>query len=203
MGHDLLCPARVDGKTDHGKALLETAELLFRGTHRVRIPFADIKKATAKNGTLHITWKGGSLELDLGDPLAERWAHKIKYPKSVLEKLGVKPGQKVAAIGITDASFLKQLETLLDTAPARRLAKNADAIFYQADDRAKLTAFPMLRAALAPAGALWIIRPKGNAAITEAETMKAGKAAGLVDVKVVAFSATHTAEKFVIPVKDR
>lgn len=33
--------------------------------------------------------------------------------------------------------------------------------------------------------------------------MAAGKAAGLVDVKVVSFSPTHTAEKFVIPVKDR
>jgi hypothetical protein len=33
--------------------------------------------------------------------------------------------------------------------------------------------------------------------------MVAGKAAGLVDVKVVSFSATHTAEKFVIPIKDR
>jgi glycerate-2-kinase len=29
--------------------------------------------------------------------------------------------------------------------------------------------------------------------------LAAGKAAGLVDVKVVGFSTTHTAEKFVIP----
>jgi hypothetical protein len=29
--------------------------------------------------------------------------------------------------------------------------------------------------------------------------MRAGKEAGLVDVKVVRFSETHTAEKFVIP----
>ena len=31
--------------------------------------------------------------------------------------------------------------------------------------------------------------------------MSAGKRAGLVDVKVVSFSDTHTAEKFVIPVR--
>jgi hypothetical protein len=36
--------------------------------------------------------------------------------------------------------------------------------------------------------------------ITEGDVMAAGKAAGLVDVKVVRFSETHTAEKFVIPV---
>jgi hypothetical protein len=33
--------------------------------------------------------------------------------------------------------------------------------------------------------------------------MRAGQAAGLVDVKVVSFSATHTAEKFVIPLRAR
>jgi len=33
--------------------------------------------------------------------------------------------------------------------------------------------------------------------------MSAGKRAGLVDVKVVSFSETHTAEKFVVPVAKR
>jgi hypothetical protein len=33
--------------------------------------------------------------------------------------------------------------------------------------------------------------------------MHGGKSAGLVDVKVVRFSRTHTAEKFVIPVTRR
>ena len=45
---------------------------------------------------------------------------------------------------------------------------------------------------------------KGKAAtVTEAESMTAGKAAGLVDVKVVKFSETHTAEKMVIRVARR
>ena len=54
-----------------------------------------------------------------------------------------------------------------------------------------------------PDGAVWVVRPKGSPDITEAETMAAGKRAGLVDVKVVSFSETHTAEKFVIPVAKR
>ena len=60
-----------------------------------------------------------------------------------------------------------------------------------------------LKAALQPAGSLWVIRPKGRPEIPERAVMAAGKAAGLVDVKVVSFSPTHTAEKFVIPLKDR
>jgi hypothetical protein len=60
-----------------------------------------------------------------------------------------------------------------------------------------------LGAAAAAHGAIWIIRPKGRPEISERATMAAGKAAGLVDVKVVGFSPTHTAEKFVIPVNAR
>jgi hypothetical protein len=56
---------------------------------------------------------------------------------------------------------------------------------------------------LKPNGALWIVRPKGRPEISERAVMAAGKAAGLVDVKVVSFSATHTAEKFVIPLAKR
>jgi hypothetical protein len=52
-------------------------------------------------------------------------------------------------------------------------------------------------------GALWTIRPKGRKEISEAAVMAAGRAAGLVDVKVVSCSPTHTAEKFVIPLRKR
>ena len=44
---------------------------------------------------------------------------------------------------------------------------------------------------------------RGRPEISERAVMAAGKAAGLVDVKAVSFSPTHTAEKFVIPVRQR
>jgi hypothetical protein len=46
---------------------------------------------------------------------------------------------------------------------------------------------------------LWIVYPKGKQEITELQVIEAGRQAGLVDVKVVSFSATHTALKFVRP----
>ena len=52
-------------------------------------------------------------------------------------------------------------------------------------------------------GAIWVIAPKGKPEIREADVMAAGKEAGLVDVKVVRFSETHTVHKFVIPVARR
>jgi len=48
-----------------------------------------------------------------------------------------------------------------------------------------------------------VIYPKGMKQITEVDVISAGRATGLKDVKVVGFSATHTALKFVIPVEKR
>jgi len=61
-----------------------------------------------------------------------------------------------------------------------------------------------LKKSLQPAGAIWVLRQKGPATrVTESAVMAAGKAAGLVDTKVVSFSDTHTAERLVIPVAKR
>jgi len=84
-----------------------------------------------------------------------------------------------------------------------RVAKNSDAIFLALNSAADLRRLNILKRSLKATGALWIVRPKGNAQITEEMVMAAGRAAGLVDVKVVAFSPTHSSLKFVIPVKDR
>jgi len=60
-----------------------------------------------------------------------------------------------------------------------------------------------LVASLQPAGAIWTVYPKGQKHITQNDVMTAGKAAGLVDTKVVGFSDTHSALKWVIPVAKR
>ena len=100
-------------------------------------------------------------------------------------------------------SFLRELAQTVSTLSIGRTVKDSDAIFFEADKAAALTRLEKLKGSLKPNGALWVIRPKGRPEISEQATMAAGKAAGLVDVKVVAFSTTHTAEKFVIPVKAR
>jgi hypothetical protein len=53
------------------------------------------------------------------------------------------------------------------------------------------------------AAALWIVYPKGQKSITENDVITAGRKTGLKDVKVVGFSSTHTALKFVIPLDKR
>ena len=212
MGYDATGTLKFDGKTSSGIAQLEHKEIVFRGTVRLSIPLASINAATARDGTLHIEFGGESggefggksAELTIG-AAAEKWAKRITSPPSRLDKLGVKAGMTIAAIGISDEGFLteaaERAEKVTRRAPAA--TRPADLIFYGVDHRDALGELAALKRLIKPDGAVWVVRPKGRKDITEAETMAAGKRAGLVDVKVVSFSDTLTAEKFVIPVAKR
>ncbi|MGZ4146061.1 MAG: hypothetical protein ACXVPP_12990, partial [Actinomycetota bacterium] len=114
----------------------------------------------------------------------------------------VKPGQRIALIGRFDGDFAEQLRAR-GASVARRRIRDADQVFLAAHKTADLARIAALKADLRKDGALWVVRPKGTKAITESETQEAGLDAGLVDVKVVSFSPTHTAEKFVFRLKDR
>src|SRR6185295_10254427 len=104
MGSEARCILRIGRKKLEGEALLESKELIFRGDERLKIPFSEIRSVIADHGTLEITWSGGVAAFDVG-AVAERWAAKIRSPKSRLDKLGVKPGQVVAVIGVDDPTF--------------------------------------------------------------------------------------------------
>jgi hypothetical protein len=200
MGAELNCKVKHGKAESAGRALLETSEIIFRGDFRLKIPLKEIRSIKAKNGTLRVAWGKESATFDLG-PAAEKWAHKIRNPKTVIEKLGIKPGMRVTLQNISDASFVKDIQRSTQT--SARLGKNCEVIFYGADNLPALKKVPVLAKALAPAGALWIVYPKGRPEIREVEVIAAGRAAKLTDVKVVGFSATHTALKFVIPVANR
>jgi hypothetical protein len=203
VGAEATCTARFKGRTASGKARLETELLQFRGDDlRLSIPFKQMSKITARDGTLRVTFADGTASFDLGEA-APRWADKIRHPPSRLQKIGVKADWRASAIGVDDTEFLAELEDAVAHLSIGRIVKNCDAIFFGAEKEAELARLEKLKASLKANGALWIIRPKGRPEISERATMAAGKAAGLVDVKVVGFSATHTAEKFVIPLAKR
>ena len=202
MGAEAKCELTFGRTKAFGKALLETDALIFRGgTVRLSVPFARMSGVEARDGALRVTFPDGVAEFAIGTAAA-KWADKILHPPGRLDKLGVKPQHVVIVLGVRDEAFIRDLAGRAAKVVARA-AGTADIIFYAADSRAALGRLTPLQAHLARDGAIWVIRPKGAAAITEADVMQAGKRAGLVDVKVVRFSDTHTAEKFVIPVARR
>jgi hypothetical protein len=202
MGAEAKCVVTIGRKHVEGKALLETDALIFRGGDvRLSIPFAQVKTLDARDGVLHVNAGDGTMQFALG-AAAPKWAEKIRNPPSRVDKLGVKSGQSVLLVNGTDAELARELASRGATIVTRATTP-LDVIFHFADSRAALSKLAALRAKLQPDGALWVVRPKGSAGVAEADVMKAGKDAGLVDVKVVRFSETHTAEKFVIPVAKR
>ncbi|HEX9222841.1 MAG TPA: hypothetical protein VF860_05890 [Candidatus Acidoferrales bacterium] len=201
MGQELECKVRFGGKAAMGKALLESEELLFRGGMRLKIPFRAMKSIQSAGGELRIEFPEGTAIFELG-PQAQKWAEKILHPKSLLDKLGVKPGAVVSVIAVRDERFLKQLrERTNEIGETPR--SESDWIFLGAESKESFSEIRPLTKSLKKTGGLWIVYPKGQKHITEEDVLGAGKKAGLVDVKVVGFSATHTALKFVVPVSSR
>jgi hypothetical protein len=203
MGAEASGRFTIGGKCLKGKARLETNVLQLRGDDvRLSVPFEAMRNVRSADGVLRFESPQGRVALELG-AAAPKWADKILHPPSRLAKIGVKPEWRVVALGIEDQGFLNELEAATAVMSIGRSIKECDAIFFGANAASQLGRLLTLKKLLKPNGALWVVRPKGRPEISEAAVMAAGKAAGLVDVKVVSFSTSHTAEKFVIPVKDR
>ncbi|MGQ0649113.1 MAG: DUF3052 domain-containing protein [Gemmatimonadaceae bacterium] len=186
-----------------GRALLETDHVLFRAEdERVKVPLSAIRTVKAEDGVLQLTTPDGTISLEPG-AAAARWLDRIRNPRSLLDKLGVKSGMRVAVINVEDAGFDTRLRAR--TSDVHATAKPAtDVIFFGAESAGELGKLATLRCALVPNGAIWVVHRKGRAAtLRDVDVFAAAKRAGLVDNKVASFSDTHTAERLVIPVASR
>lgn len=123
--------------------------------------------------------------------------------RALIDKLGVKQGARVLVLGVNDAALLADLRTRAGVLSEGKRAKDCDVILLSVESTGDLRKIEPCRALLASAGGLWVIYPKGRKDITEAQVMAAGLATGMVDNKVISFSATHTGLRFVVRTADR
>jgi hypothetical protein len=121
----------------------------------------------------------------------------------LIDKLGVKPGQRLAVLGVESAEFLADLTSRVPEYSRGKRIADADLIFFSAEARGDLSRLESLGRSIRKNGAIWVVYPKGQTHIREIDVIQAGKDAGLTDNKVCSFSATHTALRFVIPVAKR
>jgi hypothetical protein len=201
VGQEARCIVHHGGGTSEGKALLETDELLFRGDFRLKILLASITQVEASDGVLRVLSSDGESRFELG-VAAAKWAERIRNPRTLVDKLDVKPTSRVAVLGLDDPEFLALLRSRAAEVHGEA-GSDRDLIFLGVQHREDLSRLSDLKASLQPAGAIWTIRPKGKPEITERNVMEAAREAGLVDVKVARFSETHTAEKLVVPISMR
>ena len=210
VGNEAICVVKFGKQKARGKALLETSEVLFRSEDaalRLKLPFADLKSASASEGELRLETADGPAIFQLGANAA-KWCEKILHPKTRLEKLGVKPNAAVSLAGNFDADFLGELRSVtknlsITETNRGKAAPDADLIFFSADTSKDLSQVAKLAKSLKGTAALWVVYPKGQKQITENDVLAAGRQCGLKDIKVVGFSPMHTALKFVIPVENR
>jgi hypothetical protein len=125
------------------------------------------------------------------------------YTTPLLDKLGVRPGMRVALVGPVDASSgIRELmaDRTSDVTVGDPLPET-DLVFLAADSTTELARLADLRTRIRPNGSIWVVSRKGRATtLRDVDVIGAAKENGLVDNKVVSFSDTHTSLRLVIPV---
>jgi hypothetical protein len=79
----------------------------------------------------------------------------------LLEKLGVKPDQRVCVLGVADA-FAHDVAVAANRAPSSSLRGNFDPISCAIENEAELVRIERFKEHLVPNGALWAVAPKGK-----------------------------------------
>jgi hypothetical protein len=123
------------------------------------------------------------------------------YTTPLLDKLGLRPGMRVALIDIDDPAIRPLIAERTTELTEGWPEPDTDIVLLGADSTAALEPLEALATRIRPNGAIWVVSRKGKAAtVRDTDVIDAAKAAGLVDNKVVSFSSTHTALRLVIPV---
>lgn len=129
-------------------------------------------------------------------------------PKSLIDKLGVKPGMRVIIMR-PPAGYEELLPELAERVKlTRQLTGRFDFIQYFATSPEQLGAvMPNLASHLEPGGMLWVSWAKRTSSLhtglDETIVRRLGLAAGLVDVKVAAVTDDWSGLKFVYRLADR
>ena len=124
--------------------------------------------------------------------------------KPLLDKLGVKPGSRVAILDLDDAEFLTMLRNRTKDIVLGKPRTPCDIVVMGADDMHDLRRLKKVKSWIEPNGAIWVVRRKGpGSPLRDTDLIEAGLSAGLVDNKIASFSDTHGAMRFVFRLKDR
>jgi hypothetical protein len=193
LGKEATVTATFADGAEEGRLQFEPPKLIFKGAQRRVFEGEALAGVRAEGGDLVLA--DGS-RFALGEKPAKSWADAILNPKGRMDKIGAKAGMRTAVMGVVDPTLSAELAGH-GAVPVTEL-KDLDLLFYAADGAAELARVERLVPLLAERGALWIVSRKGKAStVKDVEVMAAATAQGLVGNKVVAFSPTHTALRFV------
>ncbi len=211
MGKEARVIAEVADWSGEGKLLLETDELIFRGARRLAIPLASITSVSSEEGWLTVITADGEARFDIGVAFVESWVHAIMNPRTLIDKLDVKPTSRVLVVSSDGASddfieFVRDVDarahmTVIESSGAEGDCDTAefDVAFLLADEPSALDSIGSIRRRIRSTGGIWVLHPRGRRDLSHDAIMQHGRPAGLVDVKSARFSGTHGALKLMVP----
>jgi hypothetical protein len=123
-----------------------------------------------------------------------------RYPRPLMDKLGVKAGMRVSVVGLDQPWLVEELTARGAEVTLGRARKGSALVFAGMTKKGDLARLPGLREAIEPDGSVWVIWPKGRKEFREDDVRAAGPGARLVDVKVVSVSDTLSGLKMMVPV---
>jgi hypothetical protein len=124
--------------------------------------------------------------------------------RPLLDKLGVRPGSKVAIVNFDEPVFMKLLKGRTADVVTGKPHSKVDLVFMGAEKPVDLRRLAEVKGWIEPNGAIWVVRLKGGRGeLRDTDLIEAGLAAGLVDNKIASFSETQGAMRFVFRLRDR
>jgi hypothetical protein len=162
-----------------------------------------VSAVEVRGGALHVTHADGLAVLGLGDAAAAKWAEKMRSPRSLADKLGVKAGMRIAVLGVEDEAILADIASRGAEIVVGKVPAGSPMVLWRVTKASQLSKLAGIVKNLARDGAIWAVHPRGDASVADTVIFVAAKNAGLTYTKVVRFSDIDTAEKLVIPVADR
>ena len=102
------------------------------------------------------------------------------YTTPLLDKLGIRPGMRVALIDIDDPEIRQLIAERTTDLTEGEPKPETDVVLFGAEAPADLEPFPVLASRIRPNGAIWVVSRKGKAAtLRYEEILDVAKAAGL------------------------
>jgi hypothetical protein len=193
MGAEALCLCQWPGGESEVKALLETRDLILRGTLSRKLPFSAITELRVEGDRLRFSAEGEAFALLLGADRAARWAAKIANPPSLATKLGLGPALKVQVIGVVDDPALAEA---LVGAVAEQPTDAGMTLAIVTDEPSLRTALGRHEATL-PGAAIWIVHGKGRSErIGDNAVRTVMRGLGYIDTKISAVSGALSATRY-------
>lgn len=203
MGLEATCRVREGGRERSGTVLLEETEIVVAGRPRLRLPLASLRGARQDGGWLVLETSQGEVALELGARAGDWLARLSRAPRSRLDKLGLRPGQRLAVVGLDDEPGLASELQARGLQSLPLAAGPFDVVLCRIDERSGLEALSGFRSRISDSGAIWVVWPKGRKELREDDVRAAARAVGLVDVKVMSFSERLSGLKLVVPAAAR